>query len=178
MISDDDSGSTRSSGVPLISSRLDHTDPSSVPDTFSHPDHTDPSGAPDTFNHFDHTDSSGAPDSFSRPIRIRVALPAHLRNLAGLPRGASEVELLVSRVSHPDRDEGTVTISGLLDALEGTYPMLRGTIRGHHRGPRRPHMRYFGDGRDLSFHSDTDPLPDPIVQGREPFVVIGAISGG
>ena len=112
-------------------------------------------------------------ESRARPAtEIRVALPAHLRTLARLKRGQTEVRVEVAEV----------TIQGIMDALEAAYPMLRGTIRGHRGGPRRPHMRYYGNGSDLSFHPVDAPLDAELVEaiasGREPFIVIGAISGG
>jgi hypothetical protein len=116
-----------------------------------------------------------------RGIEVRVALPAHLRTLAGLPRGATEVQVtIVGRRVRVGEDSSTetITIASLLDALEEAYPMLRGTIRAHNRGERRAHLRFFGEGRDLSFAAVDDPLPATIVRGEEPFIVIGAISGG
>lgn len=97
---------------------------------------------------------------------ILVALPAHLRNLA---RVDGEVYLHI---------EGTVTQRSVLDALEASYPMLRGTIRDHVSQQRRPFLRFFACGQDLS-HEDTDkPLPDEVTTGREPFLILGAIAGG
>ena len=97
---------------------------------------------------------------------VRVALPAHLRTLA---RVGPEV-----RVEVPD----TPTIKGLLDALESAYPVLRGTIRDQASAERRPFMRYFACGRDLSHDPMDEPLPDPVVRGADAFCVIGAIAGG
>jgi hypothetical protein len=114
-------------------------------------------------------------------MKVRVALPAHLRTLAGLARGATEVQLSVGgRFKNGEERSGseTISIASLLDALEEAYPMLRGTIRSHNRGERRAHLRFFGEGRDLSFTAVEDPLPETIVRGEEPFIVIGAISGG
>lgn len=97
---------------------------------------------------------------------IRVELPSHLRTLAGVDR---EVEVEVS---------GQVTVSSVLDALEVRYPMLKGTIRDHTTKKRRPFLRFFACGEDLS-HDPTDtPLPDAIATGAEPLVVLGAIAGG
>ena len=97
---------------------------------------------------------------------IRVVLPYHLRNLA---RVGGEVTLEV---------KGAVTPRAVLDALEASYPMLAGTIRDHVTQERRPFLRYFACGEDLSLVSPDTPLPEAIVAGREPFLVIGAIAGG
>lgn len=97
---------------------------------------------------------------------ITVALPAHLRKLAQV---GEEVQIDV---------DGTPTPNTVLDALEERYPMLRGTIREHATRKRRAYLRYFVDGEDIS-HDDPDrPLPQIVASGREPFIVIGAISGG
>ena len=97
---------------------------------------------------------------------IRVALPSHLRTLA---RVSTEVELRV---------EGPVTQRAILDALEASYPMLRGTIRDHVTLARRPFLRFFACGEDWSLESPDAPLPGAIASGDEPFLVIGAIAGG
>ncbi len=97
---------------------------------------------------------------------IRVVLPYHLRNLA---RVGGEVTLEV---------KGVATPRAVLDALEASYPMLAGTIRDHVTQERRPFLRYFACGEDLSLVSPDTPLPEAIVAGREPFLVIGAIAGG
>ena len=97
---------------------------------------------------------------------IRVTLPYHLRNLA---RVDDEVTVDV---------QGNVTIRSVLDALEARYPMLRGTIRDHVTGERRPFLRFFACEEDLSHQSPDTPLPDAIVNGKEPLVVLGAIAGG
>ena len=97
---------------------------------------------------------------------IRVVLPPHLRTLA---RVDGEVELKV---------EAPVTQRSVLDALEARYPMLRGTMRDHVTQLRRPLVRFFACGEDLSHESPDAPLPDPIANGSEPFLVIGAIAGG
>ena len=97
---------------------------------------------------------------------IRIILPYHLRNLAGVEK---EVGLPV---------EGPVTQRSLLDALEARYPMLRGTIRDHATQERRPLLRYFACGEDLSFEAADAPLPDEVASGREPFRIVGAIAGG
>jgi molybdopterin converting factor small subunit len=97
---------------------------------------------------------------------VRVALPAHLRTLA---RVGGEVHVDVAEAP---------TIEAVLDALEGHYPMLRGTIRDHGTKERRAFIRYFADGTDLSHDPSTTPLPDSVLEGSEAFLVIGAISGG
>jgi hypothetical protein len=97
---------------------------------------------------------------------IRVVLPFHLRNLA---RTEHEIAVEV---------EGTPTLRSVLDALEGRYPMLRGTIRDPGTGRRRPFLRFFACEQDLSNSSPDETLPEPVVSGREPLLVIGAIAGG
>jgi molybdopterin synthase sulfur carrier subunit len=97
---------------------------------------------------------------------IRVELPAHLRTLA---RVKGEVTIQV---------DGTPTQRTLLDALEAAYPPLAGTIRDHTTLQRRPFIRFFACQQDLSFESIDTPLPEPVLAGREPFLVIGAIAGG
>ena len=97
---------------------------------------------------------------------IRVVLPAHLRTLA---RVDSEVAVDVS---------APVTQRAVLDALEATYPMLRGTIRDHVPQQRRPFLRFFACEEDLSHEPPDALLPDPVAKGTEPFLVIGAIAGG
>jgi hypothetical protein len=97
---------------------------------------------------------------------IRVLLPPHLRNLARVGR---EVELQI---------DGIVTQRAILDALEASYPVLRGTIRDHGSVYRRPLLRFFACEQDLSHESPDDPLPDAVVSGKEPFVIIGAMAGG
>jgi hypothetical protein len=97
---------------------------------------------------------------------IRVVLPAHLRALA---RVHGEIELQVT---------GPVTQRTVLDALEASYPVLRGTIRGHGRGSRRAFIRFFACEQDLS-HEDADaPLPEAVVAGTEPYLIVGAMAGG
>jgi hypothetical protein len=97
---------------------------------------------------------------------IRVALPLHLRRLAKVD---GEVGLdVVSPVSQ----------ASILDALEAAYPMLRGTIRDHATGRRRPLVRFFVCSEDVTHDSPHDPLPDAIATGAEPFMIIGAIAGG
>jgi molybdopterin synthase sulfur carrier subunit len=97
---------------------------------------------------------------------IRVVLPAHLRTLAHVD---SEVKLHV---------EGQVTQRSVLDALEARYPMLRGTIRDHVTQKRRPFVRFFACGQDLSHEPPDTPLPDAVALGAEPFLVVGAMAGG
>jgi sulfur-carrier protein len=97
---------------------------------------------------------------------IRVILPPHLRNLAHV---SGDVQLEVA---------GAVTQRSVLDALEASYPMLRGTIRDHVTQQRRPFLRFFACEEDLSHESPDAPLPDAVVSGKEPFIVIGAIAGG
>jgi len=97
---------------------------------------------------------------------IRVVLPAHLRTLA---RVQGEVEVAV---------EGRVTQRAILDALEARYPMLCGTIRDHVTHRRRAYVRYYACARDVSHEPPETPLPSDIAQGKEPFIVLGAMSGG
>ena len=97
---------------------------------------------------------------------IRVELPSHLRTLAKVDR---EVQLDV---------DGQVTVRSVIDSLEARYPMLRGTIRDHVTGQRRPFLRFFACGEDLSHESPDAPLPDAVATGAEPFMVVGAIAGG
>jgi hypothetical protein len=101
---------------------------------------------------------------------IRVELPAHLRTLAHVgPEVMLDVRLDV---------EGRVTLRSVLDALEASYPMLRGTIRDHVTEQRRPFVRFFACEQDLSHESPDTPLPDAVATGAEPFLVVGAMSGG
>ena len=97
---------------------------------------------------------------------IRVVLPFHLRTLA---RADSEVQLDVAT---------PVTLKSALDALEARYPMLRGTIRDHGTLKRRPFIRFFACQKDLSLETPDTKLPEAVVTGAEPFLVIGAIAGG
>ena len=97
---------------------------------------------------------------------IQVVMPAHLRALAGV---TGNVELEIT---------GDVTRSSILDALEAKYPMLRGTIRDHVAGERRPLLRFFACGEDVTHEADNTPLPEAIASGAEPFYIIGAIAGG
>ena len=97
---------------------------------------------------------------------IRVALPYHLRTLA---RVNEEVRL---EVGEP------VTVRSVLDALEAAYPMLRGTIREHGTLKRRAFIRFFACKEDLSLDPPDTVLPEPVIRGAEPFVVVGAMAGG
>jgi len=97
---------------------------------------------------------------------IRVILPQHLRTLAHV---GSEVQFEV---------DGKPTLRSVLDALESRYPMLRGTIRDHGTQQRRPFLRFFACEEDLSHESPDTPLPDAVVSGKEPLVILGAIAGG
>jgi sulfur-carrier protein len=97
---------------------------------------------------------------------IRVVLPSHLRALARID---GEVQL---DVANP------VTQRTVLDALEASYPMLRGTIRGHDSGPRRAFIRFFACEQDLSHEPPYTPLPGPVAAGAEPYLIVGAMAGG
>jgi hypothetical protein len=97
---------------------------------------------------------------------IRVILPQALRVLAATGR---EVQIEV---------RGPVTQRTVLDALEATYPVLRGTVRDHVTKQRRPLMRFFACGRDLSLQAPDEPLPESVASGADPFWIVGAIAGG
>ena len=97
---------------------------------------------------------------------IRVELPAHLRTLAQVN---GEVKLEVT---------GRATQRSVLDAIEARYPMLRGTIRDHVTEQRRPFVRFFACEEDLSHDPPDAPLPDAVATGAEPFLIVGAMSGG
>jgi sulfur-carrier protein len=97
---------------------------------------------------------------------IRVVLPFHLRTLA---RVESEVQLEVA---------GPVTVRAVLDAIEARYPVLRGTIRDHGTLRRRPFLRFFACKEDLSNEPADTVLPDAVVTGAEPFLIVGAMAGG
>jgi len=97
---------------------------------------------------------------------IRVVLPAHLKNLAHV---TGEVQLEV---------EGAPTQRLVLDALEARFPMLTGTIRDRRSGQRRAFVRFYACEEDLSNESPDAPLPDEVVVGKEPFLIIGAMAGG
>ena len=102
----------------------------------------------------------------ANPTKIRVALPFHLRNLAKV---GMEIEVPV---------EGAATQRSVLDALEAAYPVLRGTIRNHGSEVRRPWLRFFACGADLSHELPDTPLPDAVIDGSEPLLIVGAIAGG
>lgn len=97
---------------------------------------------------------------------IRVVIPYHLRRLAGIDR---EVEIQV---------DGPLTQRSLLDALEAEYPVLQGTIREQDSQERRPLVRFFACGQDLSHELPDAELPDAVATGEEPFLIVGAIAGG
>ena len=97
---------------------------------------------------------------------IRVILPAHLRTLARVDR---EIQVAVT---------GQPTQRSVLDAIEASYPMLRGTIRETSTAQRRPLVRFFACARDLTHESPDAPLPEAVVSGAEPFLVVGAMAGG
>lgn len=97
---------------------------------------------------------------------IRVVLPYHLRRLANV---GNEVQVEV---------QGQVTQRAVLNALEAQYPMLCGTIRDHVTQQRRPFLRFFACQEDLSHESPDEPLPEAVVTGKEPLLIVGAIAGG
>jgi molybdopterin synthase sulfur carrier subunit len=97
---------------------------------------------------------------------IRVVLPQHLRTLA---RVSGEVTIEVN---------GPVTVRSVLDALENSYPVLRGTIRDHVTLERRPFLRFFACAEDWSHEAPDTPLPIEVISGAEPFLIVGAIAGG
>ncbi len=100
------------------------------------------------------------------PVLIRVELPAHLRTLAQV---GAEVKLHV---------EAPVTTRSVIDALEADYPALRGTVRDYVTQRRRPFVRFFACGQDLSHESPDAPLPEAVASGAEPLLIVGAIAGG
>src|SRR5882724_13473634 len=102
----------------------------------------------------------------SDAVMIRVILPGHLRALA---HAGAEIQLHI---------DGPVTQRSVLDALEGQYPMLRGTIRDHVTQERRPFLRFFACAEDYSLEPPDTPLPDAVASGAEPLLIIGAIAGG
>lgn len=97
---------------------------------------------------------------------IRVVLPGHLQDLAHV---GAEVQIEVT---------GQATLRSVLDALEASYPMLRGTIRDHATRQRRPFLRFFACEEDLSHEPPDAPLPEAVASGAEPFIVLAAIAGG
>ena len=97
---------------------------------------------------------------------IRVVLPHHLRTLAKV---GDEVHVDLNR---------SATVRAIIDAIEEKYPVLRGTIRDHETKKRRPLVRFFACGEDISHDPLDTPLPDPIATGTEPFFIMGAIAGG
>ena len=97
---------------------------------------------------------------------IRVVLPTHLRTLAGV-----EGEVSLDTQERP-------TQRTVLDALEASYPVLRGTIRDHRTAKRRDFVRFFACGRDITLDPADDPLPDEVASGAEVFRVVGAMAGG
>ena len=99
-------------------------------------------------------------------MTIRVVIPAHLRTLAKV---SGDIELQI---------EGPVTQRSVLDALEASYPVLRGTIRDHVTLKRRPFLRFFACEEDLSLESPDAPLPEAVASGKEPYFIIGSIAGG
>lgn len=98
---------------------------------------------------------------------IRVTLPAHLRTLARIDAGEVCLEI-----------DGVITQRAVLDALEARYPTLQGTLRDHDTHKRRAFIRFFACEQDLSHESPDDPLPDAVVAGTEPFLIVGAMAGG
>jgi molybdopterin synthase sulfur carrier subunit len=97
---------------------------------------------------------------------VRIILPQHLRTLS---QTGPEVQIEV---------RGPVTLRAVLDAIEAQYPMLRGTIRDHGSQQRRPFLRFFACGEDLSHESPDTALPEAVASGAEPFLIVGAIAGG
>ena len=97
---------------------------------------------------------------------IRVVLPFHLRTLA---RVTGEVTLEL---------KGPPTLRSVIDAIEGRYPMLAGTIRDHATQKRRPFLRFFACEQDISHEPPDTPLPEAVAKGDEPFLIVGAIAGG
>lgn len=100
------------------------------------------------------------------PGMIRVVLPTPLQILSGAGR---EIEVLAG---------SPATLEGVLDAVEDRYPMLRGTLRDQVSKQRRPFIRFFACGEDLSLEPTTDPLPEAVAEGEEPLRVVGAMAGG
>jgi hypothetical protein len=102
-------------------------------------------------------------------MTIRVVLPVPLRRLAHIDDSDGEVEVQV---------DSQVTLRAVLDAVEAAYPVLKGTIRDHGTQKRRAFVRFFACEQDLSHDPPDTPLPDAVVEGREPLLIIGAIAGG
>lgn len=100
-------------------------------------------------------------------LAIRVVLPAHLRNLARI--GNDEVQVHV---------DGEPTLGAVIAAIESAYPVLCGTIRDYSTEKRRPFVRFFACEQDLSHERPETRLPDAVVNGKEPFLVVGATAGG
>jgi molybdopterin synthase sulfur carrier subunit len=103
--------------------------------------------------------------------QVRVVLPGHLKRLAQVE---GEVQLDVAG----DGPAAPPTIAAVLDAIESAYPVLRGTIRDQATGKRRNFIRFFACNEDLSHAPSEEVLPDAVAQGREPFLVVGAMAGG
>ena len=99
-------------------------------------------------------------------MNVRVVLPAHLQTLARVTR---EVQVEVP---------ADATLGAVLDALEARHPVLRGAIRDHHTKKRRPFVRFFACEQDLSHEAPNTRLPDAVINGKEPFLVVGATAGG
>jgi molybdopterin synthase sulfur carrier subunit len=98
--------------------------------------------------------------------KVRVVLPFHLRNLAGV---SADLEIEIA---------GAVTARAILDAIEARYPVLRGAIREHGTLQRRAFLRFFACEQDLSHDPPDAPLPEAVASGKEPFIILGAIAGG
>lgn len=98
---------------------------------------------------------------------MRVLLPFHLRKLAHIEGDGVDLDV-----------PAPATIAAVLDALESQYPVLRGTVRDHGTLKRRPFIRFFACKEDLSLEPPTTPLPESVVKGDEPFLIIGAMAGG
>lgn len=101
-------------------------------------------------------------------ITIRITLPYHLRNLANLDPTRGDILLEIP----------TATIGGVLEAVEARFPTLRGTIREHDTGKRRPFVRFYACKEDMSLDPLETPLPEAIVNRTEPFMIVGAMAGG
>ena len=98
---------------------------------------------------------------------IRVVLPAHLRTLTKQKKSEVTVEVT-----------GPVTPRAIIDALEARYPMLKGTVRDHVTKKRRPLVRFYACEKDISHDSIDAPVPGEVADGKEPFLIVGAIAGG